>query len=113
MSELLNKSLPKRLREAWSAKTASTWSAENPAQGQCSVTAIVVQHMFGGEILKTATPIGPHFYNRIDGERYDFTASQFSEPLPYQDIRSNADEALTDTSPSQVEALLEALEKGA
>ena len=101
--------LPQRLRRAWSSRTATDWTAENPAKGQCSVTAIAVQRLLGGEILKTETPEGAHFYNRIGGIRYDFTAAQFGEPVAYQDLASNLDEALTDTSPNQVAALMKAL----
>lgn len=101
--------LPQRLRRAWSSETASTWTAEDPAKGQCSVTAIAVQRLLGGEILKTETTQGPHFYNRIGGVRYDFTAAQFAEPVAYQDLASDVDEALTDTSPSQVPTLMKAL----
>ena len=100
--------LPQRLRRAWSSETASTWTAENPARGQCSVTAIAVQRLLGGEILNTETAEGTHFYNRIGGIRYDFTAAQFAEPIAYQDLASHVDEALTDTSPNQVSALMQA-----
>ena len=31
--------------------------------------------LFGGEILKTPLPDGDHFYNRINGQRIDLTAS--------------------------------------
>ena len=104
--------LPQRLRRAWSSETASTWTAENPARGQCSVTAIAVQRLLGGEILKTETDEGAHFYNRIGGIRYDFTAAQFPEPVAYQDLASDLDEALADTSPNQVMTLMQALEEG-
>ena len=101
--------LPERLALAWSAESSSLWSADMPARGQCSVTAIVVQRLHGGEILRTPTPAGPHFYNRIGGRRLDFTAGQFPEPPEYADLPSDAREALADTSPAQVEALLRRL----
>lgn len=71
-----------RLVSAWSAETSSNWSIANPAKGQCSVTALIAQDVFGGEILKTHTPGGTHFYNLIDGVRWDFTVSQFDRPIP-------------------------------
>ena len=101
--------LSRRFHGAWSSETASKWTAEHPALGQCSVTAIAVQRIAGGEILKTDSAGGMHFYNRIDGVRYDFTASQFDEPLHYQDLPSNAADALSDTSPAQLTALMKAL----
>ena len=107
------KDLSQRLRRAWSLETATSWTAENPAKGQCSVTAIAVQRLLGGEILKTETSEGAHFYNRIGGLRYDFTAAQFAKPVAYQDLASDVDEALTDTSPAQVSTLLKALGESA
>jgi hypothetical protein len=101
--------LPERLALAWSVESSSLWSADTPARGQCSATTIVVQRIHGGEILKTPTLGGMHFYNRIDGRCLDFTAGQFPEPPEYADLPSDAHEAMTDTSPAQVEALLRRL----
>ena len=102
--------LETRLRAAWSAQTSTKWSAQNPALGQCSVTALAIQRLCGGDILKTETAEGPHFYNRIHGVRRDFTASQFHAPIAYQDLPSDAQEALADTTPGQLAALLAKLE---
>ncbi|MFS0561022.1 hypothetical protein AB1K91_09815 [Terribacillus sp. 179-K 1B1 HS] len=93
------------LFHAWSIKTSSKWTHSNPAKGQCSVTALVIQDLFDGEIVKTAAPEGWHFYNIIEGERLDFTASQFKEALLYEDLPSSRKEALTDTSAKQYEEL--------
>nr|WP_201285430.1 hypothetical protein [Chelativorans xinjiangense] len=93
------------LRSAWSAETSSKWGAENPACGQCSVTALVVHDLFGGEILKTETPAGTHFYNRIEGRRWDFTLSQFDGAIPFDDTPSSRQEALADTTLIQYQVL--------
>lgn len=69
--------LASALLHAWSGKTSSLWSRENPARGQCSVTALVVQDLFGGFIVKTRLAAGMHFYNLIDGKRIDLTLAQF------------------------------------
>lgn len=74
------------LRKAWSLSTASQWTAKNPAAGQCNVTSLLIHELFGGELLKTPLLAGDHFYNRVDGRRYDFTANQFDEPLVYVDL---------------------------
>jgi hypothetical protein len=101
------------LSRAWSAATSGRWFAANPARGQCSVTALAVQRLAGGEILRTDTPAGPHFYNRIEGIRHDFTASQFERPPAYDDLLSSATEAMADTSPGQLAVLMRALERPA
>ena len=68
-----------------------------------------MQHLLGGEILKTHTDGGTHFYNRIGGVTRDFTAAQFEAPPRHDDLPSNAEEALADTSEAQLAALLDAL----
>ena len=68
------------LLKAWSLDTAVQWTVENPASGQCNVTAAVIHDIFGGEILRTRLPGVWHYYNRIDGVRFDLTDSQFSAP---------------------------------
>ena len=97
--------LYEKLKTAWSNESSTTWSAEKPARGQCSVTSLVVHDLFGGEILKTQKRGGMHFYNKIDGVRWDLTISQFDYPIPFEDWPSNRDEAMADTSPVQYAAL--------
>jgi hypothetical protein len=93
------------LEKAWSAETSSQWRPANPARGQCSVTALVVEDIMGGEIAKTDVDGAWHFYNLVDGKRLDFTQSQFREPPLYSDILSNREDAFTDTSLSQYRIL--------
>jgi hypothetical protein len=94
-----------RLKIAWSKESSDSWSAENPAKGQCSVTSLVVHDLFGGDILKTKTRGGTHFYNSINGVRWDLTISQFDYPIPFEDRSSSRDEAMADTSQDKYDAL--------
>ena len=102
MNEELARRSGSALERSWSAKTSICYSPSAVVSyGQCAPTAIVVWENFGGEILKTDgwPPNGRHFYNRIDGRRYDFTADQFEMPgysheVEYKDILSSADEAI-------------------
>jgi hypothetical protein len=94
-----------RLRRAWSHETGAKWREDNPACGQCSVTALVVQDVFGGEILTTRIGGAWHFYNQIDGSRFDLTESQFTVRFSYEDRKKQCDEALADSSPSCYAAL--------
>jgi hypothetical protein len=98
-------SLFKVVRNAWSSKTSSLWTADNPARGQCGVTALVVQDHLGGEILKTKIGEGWHFYNRVAGRRVDFTSSQFDHPIHYDDLPASRQEAFSDTNDEQYAAL--------
>ncbi|MGK5080140.1 YunG family protein [Janthinobacterium sp. HLX7-2] len=93
--------LYRSISRVWSGDTSSptdAWSQSNPAQNHCSITSLVVQDYFGGEILITETSGGTHFYNLIDGKKWDLTVRQFAEPVPYDDTPSSRDAALADTS---------------
>lgn len=57
---------------------------------QTSIISFVIHDLFGGEILKARSKRGWYFYNRIEGERFDFTGAgcskssvdNYSEDLP-------------------------------
>lgn len=119
MTEELARKIKMALERSWSAKTSVCYSPDAAASyGQCAPTAIVVREFFGGEILKTDgwPPNGHHFYNRIDGIRYDFTADQFEMPqyshkVEYKDILSSAEEAATETLSGQINEMRAAFGK--
>ncbi|MGD6844620.1 YunG family protein [Bacillus infantis] len=93
------------LLKSWSVHSSSKWTTDNPAKGQCGVTALVVNDLLGGLIRKTPLKEGWHFYNEISGARYDFTVSQFKEDIVYMDIPSNREEAFQDTNQRQYDFL--------
>ncbi|WP_426025269.1 YunG family protein [Brevundimonas sp. TSRC1-1] len=98
-----------RLKSAWSVETATTWTRDNPALGQCSVTALVVNDLLGGRILKTRVGPNYHFYNLIDDTRIDLTSSQFGGQIAYEDLPASRDDAFGDTTFKQYQALRRAL----
>ena len=69
------------LKRAWRAETSMApkdWSSDNPAVGQCAVTALIVQDLFGGGLLRGDIVGGTHYWNRLPGGReIDLTAEQF------------------------------------
>ncbi|MGE7946019.1 YunG family protein [Lysinibacillus sp. NPDC093688] len=93
--------LYRALKKSWSIQSSSKWSIDNPANGQCGATALVVNDILGGEIYKTWLDESWHFYNSFDGERKDFTQEQFTYNPEYQDVRSNRKEAFQDTNDIQ------------
>ncbi len=100
------------IKQAWTEETCCDgWDAANPCKNQCSVTALAVQHFFGGDIVTTQTKGGKHFYNRVDGAYWDLAAEQFGEPIPYSNMPSSHAEALADSSPAKLSALLANIEK--
>ena len=78
----------------WRAETCAPrmrdeWSEDNKTWGQCSITAFLVQDIFGGEVYGILRPGGNyHCYNVIAGKQYDLTIEQFgdeAESLVYDD----------------------------
>lgn len=76
------------LRAAWGPDTCdphdlANWRPDNPARGQCGVTALVLQDLLGGELMRgevhvDGAKIGHHWWNRLpDGTTVDLTAEQF------------------------------------
>ena len=68
-----------RLREGW--------TIENKTLGQCSITAFLVQDIFGGEVYGILRPGGNyHCYNVVGDCLFDLTSEQFGdEVLDYTD----------------------------
>lgn len=71
------------IRLAWSKDTSSDpegWGPENPAYGQCAVTALVVQDKLGGVLLRAKVGDVSHYWNRTDhGDEIDLTREQFPD----------------------------------
>lgn len=76
------------LQVSWNADTCAEWERDRwnsclPAFGQCAVTALVVQDMFGGKIVKD--PDNDHYWNIFDdGAECDLTREQFAEGITLQ-----------------------------
>lgn len=79
------------LSEIWSADTCaprlrSKWNTDNKTLGQCSITAFLVQDIFGGKVYGILRDGGNyHCYNVIDNCVFDLTSEQFGdEKLVYE-----------------------------
>ncbi len=79
------------LRHVWCEYTCAPrmrnrWSEENITLGQCSITAFLVQDVFGGKVFGIPRPDGSfHCYNDVDGNVFDLTSEQFGgEVLSYE-----------------------------
>jgi hypothetical protein len=79
------------------------------SQRTMRVTALVVQDLLNGDIVKTPLTEGWHFYNVIEGNRYDFTDSQFESPIHYENLPSYREEAFSDTNTLQYNHLTQSL----
>jgi len=70
--------LEEALRKSWrrelcNVKDGLVWTPENPAFGQCAITALVVDDYFPGEIVKDDN--NDHYWNGEQG--IDLTREQF------------------------------------
>lgn len=79
------------LSEIWSAGTCAPrlrerWTSENKTLGQCSITAFLVQDIFGGKVFGIERPDGNfHCYNVVGERVFDLTSEQFGdEKLVYE-----------------------------
>ncbi|QIS09081.1 YunG family protein [Nocardia arthritidis] len=82
--------LDRALRASWSADTCSPddlersgWDPANPALGHCDITALLVNDLFGGELVVgevylSGVQRGFHWWNRLpSGIEFDLTREQF------------------------------------
>ncbi|MBG0857652.1 hypothetical protein I2W78_38845 [Streptomyces spinoverrucosus] len=88
MTVLLLTDIEQAVRNSWSAETCtpefrSRWSPDNPARDQCGVTAMVLNDLLGGELLRGEVHVNGervdyHWWNRLGmGIEIDLTREQF------------------------------------
>lgn len=78
------------LRSSWNRETSYSpkeWSRKQPSSGQCAVTALVLQDLLGGDLIRARINGHEHYWIRLDGSDVDLTREQFGrivseEPLP-------------------------------
>ena len=82
-SQLDVAALQRAVEAAWTRDTSSDperWSSDNPAFGQCAVTALVMQDFLGGTLLRTVVGDISHYWNELPtGEELDLTRRQFGD----------------------------------
>lgn len=73
--------LKELFKRIWSTDTCypgskDEWSVENPSLGQCAVTSLLINEIFGGKILFNKEY--HHYWNLLeDGSEIDLTKDQF------------------------------------
>ena len=73
------------LTKCWIADTCAPrmrdeWSCDDKTKGQCSITAFLVQDLFGGDVY--GIPLGDgnvHCYNVVGDSIFDLTSEQFGD----------------------------------
>ena len=73
------------LSEIWCADTCAprmreNWSPENRTLGQCSITAFLMQDIYGGKVFGVPLPDGNfHCFNVVGECVFDLTSEQFGD----------------------------------
>lgn len=83
------------LKQTWRSVDSTGFIQGNQPDSKSGIISQLIYDIFGGEILKTHEKRGWHFYNRINGERIDFTISEMSKFSIYnnaEDIISSPEE---------------------
>ncbi|MFE1794204.1 hypothetical protein ACFW7J_38330 [Streptomyces sp. NPDC059525] len=87
-ASLLLTDIERAVRGSWSAETCtpeyrSRWTPDNPARDQCGVTAMVLNDLLGGEVVRgevhvDGVRVDYHWWNRLGaGVDVDLTREQF------------------------------------
>ncbi len=77
------------LTDIWCSETCAPrmrkdWCKENRTLGQCTITAFLMQDIYGGEVYGVPLEDGNyHCYNIVGECVFDLTSEQFSNPLDY------------------------------
>lgn len=92
LTESVSETFLAKLTSAWSKDTChpayvNKWTEQNPAAGQCLVTALAVQDEYGGDIYDCKVGHSRHFYNVVNDEIVDLTFNQFPEGSEIKDKR--------------------------
>ena len=91
-SKLLSKKefekIEKALAHAWCKETATfgnedkQWSSQNPAYGQCMVSSIIINDLFGGKLVYDK--VNHHYWNELPDDTWqDFTRRQYKNKVDF------------------------------
>lgn len=65
-------------------RMADRWKDNHPSFGQCSISAFLVQDIFGGDVYGVKLQDGSiHCFNIVDRHVFDLSSEQFDETLDY------------------------------
>lgn len=80
------------LQSAWCRETgAGSCGSDSTPIGQCAVTALLVQDLFGGDLVRAEvhciSGVESHYWNRITGiGDIDLTRGQYTQTIPVGEI---------------------------
>src|SRR3989344_3519027 len=98
------------ISKSWTRETSADpegWTPDNPAWGQCAVTALTVQDFLGGELVRLdltghgnpkVAAMRSHYFNRIGEAELDISSSQFGDVNRFYQFRSSQEVSVRDRS---------------
>ncbi|MBP5610808.1 MAG: hypothetical protein J6X72_05670 [Clostridia bacterium] len=70
-------------RETCAARMRGEWSEDNKTWGQCTITAFLLQDIYGGRVYGVKLPDGNyHSFNVVENCLFDLTSEQFGDRPP-------------------------------
>lgn len=70
------------IEKSWCEETGGIFFPDNPSKYQCAVTALLIQDLYGGRLVRGTTPTGSHYWNELpDGTIVDLTRQQFGDKV--------------------------------
>lgn len=90
------------IKACWIKETSNQpekWAATNPALGQCAVTSLIINELFGGIIIRGEMKNGQsHYWNLVGNDVIDLTKGQFNHDLSFERIMQTPSEKLLSNS---------------
>lgn len=84
---------------AWCPLTAGWDWGDNVSKGQCAVTALLIQDLFGGKLIRGECGKVSHYWNELpDGTEVDLTRRQFGDRADQVQFLNYADRETTQCS---------------
>ena len=69
-------------RETCAVRMRKNWTPDNPTWGQCSITAFLMQDVFGGKVYGIPLDSGyAHCFNTVGDCLFDLTSEQFGDTV--------------------------------
>jgi hypothetical protein len=93
----------KALKQSLTVNSSRKLDLKHKSEGEDKLISLLIHDVFGGEILKTQTKKYWHFYNRIDGERVDFSGKTSQESFYnniFEDIPATTDDTFNYVDPA-------------
>lgn len=74
-------------KDLWYPKIQDNWSYANKCLGMGTITSLIINDYFGGDICKIHVDGISHYFNLIENEIIDLTSGQFNHDIDYKNYQ--------------------------